>query len=73
LGLRGQGDNAIEIRFVSPEIVDIFAVRSNLQIIKKSEIDPINLYLNRDYLSVLEKTVSGAPRVVCEGLTRGTD
>jgi SAM-dependent methyltransferase len=43
--------------FISPEIVDIFAARSNLRIIKKSAIDPTNFYLNRDYLFVLEKSL----------------
>lgn len=42
-------------QFISPEIIDIFAYRSGLQIIKRSTIDPANFYLNRDYLFVLEK------------------
>jgi len=41
--------------FISPEIVDILANRSNLKIIKKSTPDPKNYYLNRDYLVVLKK------------------
>ena len=41
--------------FVSPEIIDILAQHSNLRIVKTSDIDPTNFYLNRDYLVVLEK------------------
>ncbi len=41
--------------FVSPEIIDILAHHSNLRIIKTSTVDPTNLYLNRDYMVVLEK------------------
>jgi hypothetical protein len=44
-----------ENHFISPEVVDIFAAHSNLHIIKKSQIDPTNFYLNRDYLFVVEK------------------
>ncbi len=43
-------------QFLSPEIIDIFARRSGLQLIKRSTIDPSNFYLNRDYLFVLEKS-----------------
>ncbi len=41
--------------FIVPEVIDVLAHRSGLKIIKRSEIDPKNFYLNRDYLVVLEK------------------
>lgn len=41
--------------YISPEIVEILADRSGLRIIKMSNIDPSNVYLNRDYLVMLEK------------------
>ena len=53
-------------QFLSPEIVDIFALRSGLQIIKRSIIDPTNFYLNRDYLFVLEKPHSPGARAARE-------
>lgn len=53
--LSQRGDDPTDHHFVSPEIIDIFAAHSNVGIIKRSEIDPANFYLNRDYLFVLEK------------------
>lgn len=41
--------------FVSPEIIDILAQHSSLQIIKSSTPEATNFYLNRDYLFILEK------------------
>ncbi len=41
--------------FVSPEMVDILAQRSQMRIVKASTPHPGNFYLNRDYLVVLEK------------------
>ena len=41
--------------FVSPEIVHVLASRGGFKIIKSSTPDPGNVYLNRDYLVVLEK------------------
>ncbi|MGH9628880.1 MAG: class I SAM-dependent methyltransferase [Bryobacteraceae bacterium] len=50
-----KGGHPNDHHFISPEIVDIFAARSNFRIIKRSEADSTNFYLNRDYLFVLEK------------------
>lgn len=41
--------------FISPELIDILAQKSDLTIVKKSTVDTENFYLNRDYLFVLEK------------------
>jgi SAM-dependent methyltransferase len=41
--------------FISPQIVEILAARSNLAIIKTSTTDSPNFYYHRDYLFVLEK------------------
>lgn len=41
--------------FVSPEIVHILASRGGFKIVKSSTPDPGNVYLNRDYLVVLQK------------------
>jgi len=41
--------------FVSPEMIDILAQHSDLEVVKKSTIDPTNFYLNRDYLVILAK------------------
>jgi SAM-dependent methyltransferase len=41
--------------FISPEIVEILANHSGLQIVKTSTPEPTNFYLNRDYLVILEK------------------
>ena len=41
--------------FVSPEIVTTLVSHTDLRTIKESSPDPGNLYLNRDYLVVLEK------------------
>jgi len=43
--------------FVSPEIVHALVSHTSLQIVKESQPDPHNFYLNRDYLLVLQKPV----------------
>ncbi len=39
--------------FISPEIIHLFAQKSNLDIIKSSATDASNFYYNRDYLVIL--------------------
>jgi SAM-dependent methyltransferase len=41
--------------FVSPDIVHTLAERGGFKIVKTSTPDPSNVYLNRDYLVVMEK------------------
>ena len=41
--------------FVSPETVRILSRKAGFSIVKESEVDPGNFYLNRDYLAVLQK------------------
>lgn len=53
-------------QFLSPEIIDIFAQRSGLHLIKRSTIDPSNFYLSRDYLFILEKSEKFDSRQVVE-------
>jgi SAM-dependent methyltransferase len=56
-----EGYGPTSFYFISPEVVDILAARSNLRIIKKSHADPTNFYLNRDYLFVVEKPPRASP------------
>jgi cyclopropane fatty-acyl-phospholipid synthase-like methyltransferase len=41
--------------FVSPEIVRILVERAGLELMKESSADSSNLYMDRDYLFVMEK------------------
>jgi SAM-dependent methyltransferase len=41
--------------FMSPELVHTLIDHTNLKVVKTSRSDPANLYLNRDYLVVVEK------------------
>jgi hypothetical protein len=50
-----QADHPYSHHWLTPEMIDVFADRAGLRIIKRSEQDPSNFYLNRDYLFVLEK------------------
>jgi SAM-dependent methyltransferase len=43
--------------FVSPEVMRTLISHTRMQIVKESEADPGNFYLNRDYLAVLRKPV----------------
>ncbi len=40
--------------FVNPQTIDILAEKAGYRIIKRSEYEPSNFYLNRDYLFVME-------------------
>ena len=41
--------------FITPDIIDTLLEHTGLEIIKKSNIETNNLYLNRDYLFVVQK------------------
>ncbi|MEW5820586.1 MAG: class I SAM-dependent methyltransferase [Cyanobacteriota bacterium] len=43
--------------FITPEMIDTLIKHTELEIIKSSNFDKNNLYLNRDYLFVLKKTL----------------
>ena len=50
--------------FISPEIIQILAEHAGLKIIKESNIDNSNFYLNRDYLFILQKTTNITPAII---------
>lgn len=52
---RQESYSVIRHFFISPEVIDILSERAGFEIIRKSNVDPSNFYLNRDYLFVLEK------------------
>ena len=41
--------------FITPQTIDVLAQRAGFKIIKHSEVDASNFYMNRDYLFVMEK------------------
>ena len=55
LNYKHGGNSLIRHYFISPETIEIFAEKCNLNIIKTSKHNPENFYYNRDYLAVLEK------------------